>query len=92
MAEEHGKCRYLLGSLSDYVDATLEGELGAEIERHLAECENCRIVVDSLNKTIYLYQTASEQVSVPDEVRERLFRCLDIDELVDEGRDRARTD
>ena len=48
MAEEHGECRYLLGSLSDYVDATLEGELCAEIERHLAECENCRVVVDTL--------------------------------------------
>lgn len=88
----HQECRKLLGSLSDYVDGDLQGDLCAKIEAHLAECENCRIVVDSLNKTIYLYQTASEQVSVPDEVRERLFRCLDIDELVDESRDRARTD
>jgi predicted anti-sigma-YlaC factor YlaD len=86
---DHQECRKLLGSLSDYVDGSLQSDLCAEIERHLAECENCRIVVDSLNKTIYLYQTASQQVSVPDEVRERLFRCLDIDELMDKGSDRA---
>ena len=89
---EGPECQRLLGLLSEYVDGGLEVDLCSEIERHLAGCENCRIVVDSLNKTIYLYQTASQQVSVPDEVRERLFRCLDIDELVGKGRDRSRAD
>ena len=73
------KCRHLLGSLSEFVDDTLEEELCAKIERHLADCDNCRVVVDSLNKTIYLYQTTANQVSVPDGVRQRLFRRLDLD-------------
>jgi anti-sigma factor (TIGR02949 family) len=88
---EHTECKKLLGSLSEFLDGSLESDICAEIQRHLAECENCRIVVDSLNKTIYLYQTTSQQVTVPDDVRERLFRCLDIEEMVDKGRDRAGT-
>lgn len=80
--EEHN-CRYLLGSLSDYIDGDAAVEVCAEIERHLENCENCRIVVDSLRKTVYLYQaTASETPAVPEDVRQRLYRCLDLDEFI----------
>jgi anti-sigma factor (TIGR02949 family) len=78
---EHIDCKHLLGSLSEYVDGELKGELCAELERHLAECQNCRIVVDSLNKTISLYHTTAQHADVPDGVRERLFRRLDLDSL-----------
>jgi anti-sigma factor RsiW len=53
---EHPGCRNLLGSLSEFVDGTLEDELCAEIQRHMDGCDNCRVVVDSLRKTIYLYR------------------------------------
>ncbi|HSF82316.1 MAG TPA: zf-HC2 domain-containing protein [Anaerolineales bacterium] len=79
----HQGCRHLLASLSEYVDGELEDKLCAEIERHLAECENCRIVIDSLEKTVYLYQTVARQESVPDEVRERLFHRLKLDEFLE---------
>ena len=79
---EHKECRHLLGSLSEYIDGTLEAELCSELERHLAECENCRIVVDSLHKTVYLYQTASNQESVPEGLRDRLFRRLNLDDYL----------
>lgn len=75
---EHSKCRHLLGSLSEFVDGTLEDELCAEIQRHMEGCDNCRIVVDSLKKTIYLYQVAQEPAVVPAEVRERLYKRLDL--------------
>jgi anti-sigma factor (TIGR02949 family) len=76
-------CRQLLAWLSEYVDSELEEKLCAEIDRHLMECENCRIVVNSLEKTIYLYQTVSQRDSVPTEVRERLFHRLKLDEFLD---------
>jgi anti-sigma factor (TIGR02949 family) len=65
-------CQHLLGELSEYVDGELRGELCAELERHLSDCENCRIVVDTLRKTIYLVHASAESESVPDDVRERL--------------------
>jgi anti-sigma factor (TIGR02949 family) len=80
---EHKKCQHLLGSLSEYIDGDLAEELCTEIERHLAECENCRVVVDSLNKTVYLYQTTSQQVDVPAGLRERLYRRLDMDDYIE---------
>lgn len=80
---DHEECRHLLGALSDYIDGTLEAELCAELEKHLTECENCRIVVDSLEKTVYLYRSTSSDVPVPEAVRERLFRRLHLDDFLE---------
>lgn len=79
----HQNCRHLLGSLSDFVDGELAEEVCAEIDRHLEECENCRIVVDSLRKTIYLYKVTSGSPSVPEEVRQRLYLSLDLEEFIE---------
>lgn len=76
-------CKYLLGSLSDYIDGDLEDELCAELEQHLSGCEDCRIVVDSLNKTVYLYHTTAQQVTVPEDVRQRLYRRLELDNFLE---------
>ena len=79
----HENCRALLASLSDYVDGVAEEKLCAEIERHMADCEKCRIVVDTLRKTVYLYQTASSSPELPEEVRDRLYRRLDLSEFLE---------
>ncbi|OGO41329.1 MAG: hypothetical protein A2W36_04605 [Chloroflexi bacterium RBG_16_58_14] len=81
------ECRQLLGSLSEFVDGSLEEDICAEIERHLAGCQDCRIVVDTLAKTIYLYRTTSQETTTPEEVRQRLFRCLEIDDFTDSAHD-----
>jgi predicted anti-sigma-YlaC factor YlaD len=80
---DHSKCKALLGSLSDYVDGDLSEELCQKIESHIAECQNCRIVVDTLRKTIYLYhKSATEPAEVPGVVRERLFRTLNLEDYL----------
>lgn len=83
--KDHEDCRHLLGSLSDFLDGDLESDICAQIERHLAECPNCKIVVDTLQKTVSLYHTTSQQDAVPEDVRQRLFRRLEIDDLLDKG-------
>ena len=77
---ELSKCRTLLGSLSEYMDGTLGEELCEELERHVAECENCHVVVNTLRKTIDLYHvSAADPNGVPGVVRERLYRTLNLD-------------
>lgn len=78
----HEECRQLLNSLSDYVDKDLQQELCDEIELHMEDCDNCRIVVDTLSKTISLYQTSSDPAVVPEEIRQRLYHRLDLDEFL----------
>ncbi len=80
---EHETCRHLLGSLSDYVDGELAEDLCAEIKRHMSTCENCRVVVDTLQKTIYLVHETASHPDMPEEVRQRLLHRLDLDDFVD---------
>jgi anti-sigma factor RsiW len=71
-------CKDHLGELSDYVDGDLQPELCAEIDRHLAECGNCRVVVDTLRKTVMLYRIYGHE-EVPDDAKARLFAVLEIE-------------
>lgn len=80
---DHSKCKALLGSLSEFVDGTLGEELCEEISRHVSECQNCRIVVDTLQKTVSLYhETSADEAVCPGPVRERLFRTLNLDDYI----------
>ncbi len=63
---DHAHCRDLLGHLSDYLDGDAETSLCAEIERHLATCPDCQVVVDTLAKTISLYRDLPPAVPPPD--------------------------
>lgn len=74
-------CQELLASIGDYVEGDLSPEACQEIERHIAGCENCRVVVDTLNKTITLYHASSQEAQVPHDVRGRLFQVLKLDDL-----------
>ena len=76
---DHSTCKALLGYLSDYVDGELSEELCREIESHAAECVNCRIVVDTLRKTILLYhESAAEPAKISGATREKLFKTLNL--------------
>jgi len=45
------------------------------LSRHLGDCEDCNIVVDTTRKTIEVY-CKSEPMALPDDVKERLDRAL----------------
>ena len=75
----HTNCEKLLGSLSEYIDGELGAELCQEIEKHLASCDNCRVVLNTTKRTIDLVHTPIEKPDLPDDVRERLFKRLNLD-------------
>ena len=48
------ECNELVQYLSDYIDQNLEEDLVEAAQEHLATCENCRVVLDTTQKTIFL--------------------------------------
>ena len=79
----HMNCESLLADLSEYIDGELPPELCQEIEKHLEGCENCRVVLNTTKRTIDLVRGPNEvPVMVPEDVRERLFKRLNLDDYL----------
>jgi anti-sigma factor (TIGR02949 family) len=74
------ECREMLAELSAFMDGELEERLCAEIEAHMRDCPECRVMVDTLRKTVVLYRTQG-QVEVPTGVRSRLYAVLELEDL-----------
>ena len=69
------ECEELLAYLSDYIDQNLDQELRADAQEHLATCQNCRVVLDTTQQTIFLYRKQGRRV-IPAARRQRLFNEL----------------
>ena len=68
-------CRELLDQVSEYLDEQEQAELCARIEQHLKACPTCKVYVDTVRKTIMLYQS-SPQAPIPVTVSARLQAAL----------------
>ena len=53
-------CNDVLEQLADYLDDDARQELCRAIEAHLSICRDCRLEVDTVRKTIVLYQMGRE--------------------------------
>jgi anti-sigma factor RsiW len=68
-------CRKLLGQLGEYVDGEIDPAICAELEKHLADCDPCRMVVDNLRGTVQIYKDC-EPYDVPIRFQEQLHELL----------------
>lgn len=83
MKHEHNLgCHEILQNLNTYIDGELEAAMCDQFEAHIDACPDCQIVVNTLKKTIYLYQVDGQDTTLPAETRRRLFACLDLDDHV----------
>ncbi len=83
MEHSHNEnCKTLLGNLSNFIDGELDDALCNQLQKHMDGCENCRVVFDTLTRTIYLYQTSERESKLPGDVRGRLFNTLKLDDLI----------
>ncbi len=69
------KCPDYISSLNDYLDGGVSPELCKEIESHLGECKNCRIMVDSLKQTVKLCREGREE-KLPEALEAKLTGLL----------------
>ncbi len=70
-------CKEMLASLSGYIDGELESQLCAEIDHHMAQCGDCRVVVDTLRKTVTLYRQHGH-ANLPGDAKARLYTVLNL--------------
>jgi anti-sigma factor RsiW len=68
-------CKGVIREISDYIDGDLEAAMKQEIERHLADCEECEMVINQTKLTVDIF-CDSQPVELPTDVRSRLHDAL----------------
>ena len=69
------ECEELLMMLNEYVDGTVDPAICGELERHIAGCNPCQVVVDNIRQTITLYRNG-QPCELPLQFHEGLHRAL----------------
>lgn len=69
-------CREILERLSDYIDEELDPGICDEIEAHMDGCSPCIAFLNTLKKTVKLYNTAGMEVEIPDDISDELHSFL----------------
>lgn len=72
-------CNEIFESLSEFIDEELSDKACSEIEKHMAGCKNCRIVVNTLRKTVTMYHSMPRE-ELSGAARMRLYKVIDIDQ------------
>ena len=72
------KCKEIFEKLSDYLDHELEGDICAEIEAHIKDCEPCIAFINTLKKTVELFHNVSkpDESHIPKPVSNNLMEFL----------------
>jgi anti-sigma factor RsiW len=69
-------CRHVWEHVSEYIDGTLDPQVRADVERHLAHCEICSAIIDATRNIIIL--TADDRVfELPIDFSKRLHARID---------------
>ncbi len=68
-------CKEILAALNDYVDGDLDPELRQVLQKHLADCNPCQLVIDNVRHTITVYKSG-RPIELPPELCERLRGVL----------------
>ena len=70
-------CNEVRDKLGDYLDKEMLAQICLELEDHLKHCRDCTVEVDTVQKTIKLYQADSgRSFEVPIRVTQRLEQAL----------------
>ena len=68
-------CTDFLARLTDFFDGTVPSDLLAEVQKHIAECKHCEVVLDSTTKTINIYRN-EELYDFTPELEQRLHTTI----------------
>ena len=69
------KCNQKIQDICDYIDGELDQALCEEIDNHLKECRNCRIMVDTLRQTVVLCREGKQE-HLPANIQDKLNEAL----------------
>lgn len=72
------KHRHVVKKVSAFIDGELDKATQEELQKHVTACPRCRVYVDTVRKTITLYQTENAPKKMPAAAQKRLYAKIAI--------------
>ena len=69
-------CRQFLQELNEFLDENTDQDMKQKLQRHVSECPNCFVIVDTTRRTLEVYKGMEPQ-AVPENVKARLWLALE---------------
>ena len=69
-------CKQFLQELNDYLDPSTDPTMKCHLEKHVSECPNCFVLVDTTKKTLQVYKGVEPQ-TIPEGVKARLWKAIE---------------
>lgn len=69
-------CKQFLQELNDYLDPSTDPAMKCRLEKHVNDCPNCFVIVDTTKKTLQVYKGLEPQ-TIPESVKARLWEALE---------------
>ncbi len=69
------ECNKHIQEIADYIDGELDAKLCDDIEDHLKDCKNCRLMVDTLKQTVILCKDGKKE-ELPESISSKLNEAI----------------
>ncbi len=66
-----------------FLGEDLDSEPCKQLKEQLQSCKDCEVFVDKIKRTVAIYKTADGCDEIPDDVCKKLFKKLNLDDLMD---------
>ena len=67
--------------ICDFMGEDLDTPVCKEVAEHLESCPNCKVYLDTVKKTVTICQETEKEIEIPQDIKNRLFKILNIGEL-----------
>jgi len=71
----------IYNEICDFMGEDITAPACKEVADHLASCPECKVYFDTVRKTVTLCQELEKTEAVPADVKDRLFKVLNLDSL-----------
>lgn len=80
MKKESNSHKEVHKKICDFMGEDLNTPVCKEVAEHLESCPNCKVYLDTVKKTVTLCQEVEKDKNMPVDVKNRLFKVLDLDQ------------
>jgi len=75
------KHKAIIKQICDFMGEDIDSPACQEVADHLKICPSCRVNFDTVEKTVTLCRDMDEEKKLPEDVSQRLFKVLNLDEI-----------